>query len=127
MNVEPNRLPAEGDHRFTGSEIDRQRPLRFRLDGHLIHGFAGDTVLSAALASGLIGAGKRANEPLALDERFAPFVSLPRQGRGAVAERRPGLSRDGGGPGTAAAVVHRFLLVHADLLVACMEESAFYD
>ena len=89
MNAQPNRLPAEGDHRFKGSEIDRQRPLRFRLDGHLIHGFAGDTVLSAALASGLIAAGWRGGEPLALDERFAPLVRLAQRRRGAVADALP--------------------------------------
>jgi|GEM_PF-516427 len=69
-----NRLPAEGEHRLKGAEIDRGRPLSFRLDGREIHGFAGDTLLSAAIASGLTGAGRHQGEPLALDERFSPAV-----------------------------------------------------
>ncbi|HTJ58209.1 MAG TPA: FAD-dependent oxidoreductase [Devosiaceae bacterium] len=73
---QPNRLPAEGDHRLKGSEIDRSRPIAFRLDGREIQGFAGDTLLSALLASGIIGAGTHEGDPLALDERFAPPVLL---------------------------------------------------
>ena len=74
MDRNPNRLSAELDHRLRGSEIDRSKPLSFRLDGREIHGFAGDTLLSAAIATGLIGAGTHHGEPLALDERFAPAV-----------------------------------------------------
>lgn len=36
----------------TGGEIDRSRPLRFTFDGKTIHGFEGDTLASALLASG---------------------------------------------------------------------------
>jgi sarcosine oxidase, subunit alpha len=75
----PNRLPADTEHHLKGREIDRGRPLSFRLDGREIHGFAGDTLLSAALASGLVGVGLHEGQPLALDERFAPAV-LPRNG-----------------------------------------------
>jgi len=74
--AQPNRLPAEGEHRLKGTEIDRGRPIGFRLDGREIKGFAGDTLLSALLASGIIGAGTHSGEVLALDERFAPPVLL---------------------------------------------------
>ncbi|MEO8882460.1 MAG: FAD-dependent oxidoreductase [Devosia sp.] len=74
--AQPNRLPAEGDHRLKGTEIDRGRPIGFRLDGREIQGFAGDTLLSALLASGITGAGTHGGEVLALDERFAPPMLL---------------------------------------------------
>ena len=74
MSHAPNRLPDDLDHRLKGCEIDRAQPLSFRLDGREIQGFVGDTLLSAAIASGLIGAGTHHGAPLALDERFAPAV-----------------------------------------------------
>jgi sarcosine oxidase subunit alpha len=80
VRPQPNRLPAEGEHRLKGAAIDRGKPLRFRLDGRTIQGYEGDTVLSAALASGLIGAGTRDGRMLALDERFAPPVVVVRGG-----------------------------------------------
>ena len=52
MRPQHNRLPAGTARGFGGSAIDRSHPLQFRLDGRLISGFAGDTVLSAALACG---------------------------------------------------------------------------
>ena len=36
-----------------GGEIDRSRPLRFTFDGLAVEGFAGDTIASALLASGV--------------------------------------------------------------------------
>lgn len=90
MSNQPNRLPAEGEHRLKGAAIDRSRPLRFRLDGRPVHGFAGDTVLSAALASGIICAGTRGGRPLALDERFAPPVAVKRR-RGMARSRTESL------------------------------------
>jgi sarcosine oxidase subunit alpha len=74
MSEQPNRLSASLDHHFSGSEIDRSRPLRFRLNGRTVYGFAGDTVLSAAIASGLWEAGRSQGHPLALSDRFAPPV-----------------------------------------------------
>jgi sarcosine oxidase subunit alpha len=74
LNRQINRLSAEGDHHFKGTEIDRSKPLSFRLDGEVVEGFRGDTVLSAAIASGIISAGTRSGEALGLDERFAPPV-----------------------------------------------------
>ncbi len=39
-------------HDRLGSEIDRERPVRFTFDGQAVDGFAGDTLASALLASG---------------------------------------------------------------------------
>ncbi|WP_157217063.1 2Fe-2S iron-sulfur cluster-binding protein [Flavisphingomonas formosensis] len=36
-----------------GSDIDRGRPLAFRFNGRLLHGFAGDTLASALIANGV--------------------------------------------------------------------------
>jgi sarcosine oxidase subunit alpha len=75
MKLPPNRLEAgEPPHPFAGREIDRGRPLSFRLNGHEIKGFAGDTVLSAALASGVIAAGRNRGAPLSLDADFSPIA-----------------------------------------------------
>ena len=74
MTRQPNRLAAADTHKFSGAEIDRSRPLSFRLNGRQIEGFAGDTVLSAALASGIESVGPRGGEPIGLTERFAPAV-----------------------------------------------------
>ncbi len=71
-----NRLPADAPHGFGGAEINRDRPLRFRLNGRTVHGFEGDTVLSAALASGFRIAGRHEDQPIALDESFCPLVRL---------------------------------------------------
>jgi sarcosine oxidase subunit alpha len=60
---------------LSGSTIDRSRPLSFRLNGEEIAGYAGDTVLSAALACGVLTAGDVAGLPLALDEAFNPPVA----------------------------------------------------
>ncbi|HEV7276159.1 MAG TPA: FAD-dependent oxidoreductase [Devosiaceae bacterium] len=72
---QPNRLAADAPHGFGGGELDRERPLRFRLDGRSIGGYAGDTVLSAVLAAGIDTAGKRGGEEIGLGERFAPAVT----------------------------------------------------
>ena len=93
MSKEANRLSAATRHYLHGREIDRAKPLKFRLNGRSVHGFAGDTVLSAAMASGLDTAGSRGGEPMALDERFAPPVaprSLAREPQRALPmERMP--------------------------------------
>ncbi len=70
-----NRLPADAAHGFGGMALDRTRPLRFRLDGRSVTGFAGDTVLSAVLASGIDAAGRFGAAPLALSPSFAPLVA----------------------------------------------------
>lgn len=76
MIGQPNRLGSDRQHQFQGSAIDRTRPLQFRLDGREISGFAGDTVLSAVLASGIDAVGPRAGSPLALSGRHAPAISF---------------------------------------------------
>lgn len=85
-----HRFAADAPHGFGGAELDRSRPLKFRLNGRQIEGFAGDTVLSAALATGVLTAGRHGDEALGLDERFAPLLGA---GRGAPLpmERTPAL------------------------------------
>jgi sarcosine oxidase subunit alpha len=69
-----NRLPGDTKG-FAGSAIDRSRPIRFRLDGRLISGFSGDTVLSAALASGIDTLGEDQGSPVALLPGAAPAIA----------------------------------------------------
>lgn len=73
MIAQPHRL-APGTHQLAGRLIDRSKPLQFRLDGRIIAAFAGDSVLSAALAAGIDTVGLRANSPMALSARFAPPI-----------------------------------------------------
>ena len=74
MKGQPNRLTAEASRHLAGAAIDRNCPLQFSLDGRIIHGFAGDTVLSAVLASGIDTVGLRHDAPLALSARYAPTI-----------------------------------------------------
>ena len=74
MTGHANRLAAEAGRHLTGTAIDRDRPLQFTLDGRVINGFAGDTVLSAVLASGIDTVGLRHDAPLALSVRYAPTI-----------------------------------------------------
>lgn len=74
MKGQPNRLVADAGRHLVGAAIDRSRPLQFSLDGRIIHGFAGDTVLSAVLASGIDTVGLRHDAPLALSARYAPTI-----------------------------------------------------
>lgn len=76
MKGQPNRLGIDQQHHLQGSAIDRARPLQFRLDGRIVSGFAGDTVLSALLASGIDTIGQRGGAPLALSLRHAPTISF---------------------------------------------------
>ena len=76
MKSQPNRLGTDRQHHLQGGVIDRSRPLQFRLDGRLISGFAGDTVLSAVLASGIDTIGQREGGALALSLRHAPTISF---------------------------------------------------
>ncbi|WP_156460249.1 FAD-dependent oxidoreductase [Devosia sp. Root635] len=76
MRSQPGRLGIERQHHLQGSAIDRDRPLQFRLDGRIVSGFAGDTVLSAALASGIDAAGRRDGVALALSARHAPAITF---------------------------------------------------
>jgi sarcosine oxidase subunit alpha len=74
MKGQPHRLVADAGKPFAGAAIDRGNPLEFRLDGRVIQGFAGDTVLSAVLAAGIDTVGIRHDTPLALSTRYAPTV-----------------------------------------------------
>ncbi len=76
--MSPYRLAAGAPHGFGGAALDRSKPVRFRLNGRTVTGFAGDTVLSAALASGIQIAGRHGDIPLALSESFAPQIVLAR-------------------------------------------------
>lgn len=76
MRPQPGRLPATPNGVFTGSAIDRARPLRFRLDGRLISGFSGDTVLSAVLASGVDTLGIHQGHPVGLTPSANPAVVI---------------------------------------------------
>ena len=75
MINQPNRFALGTHSPFAGSGIDRSQPLSFRLNGRVIHGFAGDTVLSAALASGIDTAGERRGASIALSARHAPPIA----------------------------------------------------
>ena len=60
------RLAADAPHQFSGIELDRSKPLSFRLDGRSVEGFVGDTVLSAVLASGVDTYGTFQGTPIGL-------------------------------------------------------------
>lgn len=76
MRDQPCRLGTDRPHHLQGSAIDRSRPIQFRLDGRNVSGFAGDTVLSALLASGIDTIGQRDGAALALAHRHAPTISF---------------------------------------------------
>ena len=59
---------------FGAPAIDRASAMTFRLDGVEIPAFDGDTVLSAVLAAGIIGAGHIDGSPLRLGAGLAPRV-----------------------------------------------------
>ena len=73
MKEQPYRLASDARH-FAGTAISRNRPLKFKLNGQTISGFAGDTVLSAVLASGYDAAGLRSGPPIGLTQRHAPPI-----------------------------------------------------
>ncbi|GLQ10261.1 hypothetical protein GCM10007913_21930 [Devosia yakushimensis] len=87
MTAQPHRL-ANGPHQLAGRLIDRGKPLQFRLDGRIISGFAGDSILSAALAAGIDTIGLRAKSPMALGTRFAPPI-LPARSAGDASRALP--------------------------------------
>lgn len=74
MTQQPNRLATDTPHALSGSEIDRAKPLSFRLGSRLISGFTGDTVLSALLAAGIDTLGAHCGHPVGLSERLAPSI-----------------------------------------------------
>lgn len=75
MRPQVNRLDAQSAKAFSGSGIDRSRPLRFRLDGRIISGFSGDTVLSALIASGVDTLGVLRQSPIGLTMGASPAIA----------------------------------------------------
>lgn len=75
MRGQANRLPAGAAKGMGGTAIDRSAPLRFTLDGRQVAGFAGDTVLSALLASGIDTLGLQDGAPLGLAPGLAPAIA----------------------------------------------------
>lgn len=78
MKGQPNRLDGNTQPLLAGSAIDRGKPIQFQLNGRAIAGFAGDTVFSATLASGIDTVGLFEGQPLRLSERFAPAITFGR-------------------------------------------------
>lgn len=79
---QPFRLPS-------GGQVDRNRPLTFRFDGRLLHGFDGDTLASALLANGvrLVGRSLKFHRPRGiLSAGVEEPNALMRIGEGAYAE-----------------------------------------
>ncbi len=74
MRPQINRLPGDTKG-FAGTAIDRSKTVRFRLDGRLLSGFAGDSVFTAALASGVDTLGEHLDMPVGLLAASAPAVS----------------------------------------------------
>lgn len=73
-NMMPDRLAFDEDALFSGRLIDRGRPLKFTLDGHVYSAFRGDTLLSALLAAGVDTAGLFDDDPIGLTPSFFPLV-----------------------------------------------------
>jgi sarcosine oxidase subunit alpha len=82
MRLQLNRLPADTGKGLAGAHIDRSRPLSFTLNGRQVQGFAGDTVLSALLASGIDTLGTHAGQPIGLRAGAAPAIAYRNTGTG---------------------------------------------
>ena len=76
MKQRVTRLSPSTNSVFYGHQIDRQQPIKFRLNGVELSAFPGDTVLSAAITSGVLCAGTYNGFELALDETLSMPVSL---------------------------------------------------
>jgi sarcosine oxidase subunit alpha len=61
-----NRLGVAAGHLLSGTNIDRQRPIHFRLNGRPVSSFAGDSVLSALMGAGYASYGRLDQHPVAL-------------------------------------------------------------
>lgn len=75
MRGEINRLPADAP-KGRGGQIDRSRPLQFKLNGQVISGFVGDSVLSALRASGVDVLGRHLGQRIGLSRAAAPPIAL---------------------------------------------------
>ncbi len=109
MRRQPFRLPAETAGPFLGAAIDRSRPIRLRLDGRSIEGFAGDTVLSAALAAGIDTLGSVDGSPLALSYSAAPAVQMAGSTNALPMERTPATDGAEYRTGARKPLLHRLL------------------
>jgi len=70
----PHRFAKLEGALFSGNLIDRDKPLKFTLDGISYKGFEGDSVLSAIMGAGINTIGKKSGEAIALDPGFCPPV-----------------------------------------------------
>lgn len=70
------RIEPKDGSAFNGHQIDRSKPLKFKLNGRTIRGFEGDTILSATLAAGITSAGKHCDSPIALGQNMGLCVKL---------------------------------------------------
>ncbi|NOZ32967.1 MAG: FAD-dependent oxidoreductase [Alphaproteobacteria bacterium] len=73
------RLPDTDEHRFGGRAIDRKATVEFTIDGVAMTGFAGDSVLSALMASGFCAFGTHLGHPVNLTAN-TPFYISPAGG-----------------------------------------------
>ncbi|MBD8065320.1 FAD-dependent oxidoreductase [Devosia sp. PTR5] len=88
MKPHANRLPPDTVRLFAGTQVDRTRPIWFRLDGRQYSAFWGDTVLSALIAARVDTLGTHNGSPLGLTLQSAPAIVAA----GASAERVTALS-----------------------------------
>ncbi|MBN9334209.1 FAD-dependent oxidoreductase [Devosia sp.] len=94
MRPDTNRLPATTGKGLAGAYIERDRPIRFTINGRVIPGFRGDTILSALLASGVDTMGTHSGSPIGLRESAAPAITYAHAPTHALPmERTP--ARDG--------------------------------
>src|SRR5690606_9803296 len=90
MRPQINRLPATAGKGFAGAHIDRNRPIRFTVNGRVIPGYHGDTVLSALLAAGVDPLGTHEGYPRGLRTGPAPAIAqVGAPGHALPMERRP--------------------------------------
>lgn len=75
MRPQTNRLPATAGKGFAGAYINRTRPIRFTINGRVVPGYHGDTVLSALLAAGVDTLGTHAGHPLGLGAGAVPAIA----------------------------------------------------
>lgn len=75
MKTQVNRLPGDTGKGLAGAHIDRGRSISFSLNGRVAHGFIGDTVLTALIASGVDTIGTLDGHPLGLRRGAAPPIA----------------------------------------------------
>jgi methylglutamate dehydrogenase subunit C len=99
--IEPTRKRGEPHYRLPqGGLIDRQQPLSFEFDGRRYHGYSGDTLASALLASGvtIVGRSFKYHRPRGV-------LTAGSEEPNALVELRTGARRE---PNTRATVVELF-------------------